>query len=125
MNHKTPVILAIGMAIAALGLFAWDQNASQPIAVAEGKLEDVPESLRQTYVPPQNIYLPKMMFLVVKDTDKPAISRCKNMTFRTVDSFSRQVNSNLVRADKKLYSLARIVYNECIDVVLVTYEEGI
>lgn len=133
MNHKLPLILAVGMAIAVVALYTWDSNfprvvwvdESEPVAVVEGELADVPESLRQTYTPPQNIYLPEMPFLIVRDIDKPAISRCKNMAYRTVDSFSRHVNSNLVRADKKLYTLARIVYGECIDVTLVTYREGI
>jgi len=99
---------------------------SQPVEVQQGAIEDVPESIRPTtYVPPENIYLPEMMFLVVKDTDKPGIARCKNMAYRTVDTFSRRVNSNLVRADKKLHTLASIIYDECVDVVLITYTDGI
>jgi hypothetical protein len=127
MNPKLPVILAVGMLIASVALFTWDRSMeSQPVSVQEGELADVPESLRPTtYAPPENIYLPEMMFLVVKDTDKPAISRCKNMSYRTVDAFSRQAHSVLVRKDKKLYTLARIVYSECIDVSLATYEDGI
>lgn len=127
MNNSTPFILAIAMASAALGLFAFDYNWNESIEIQdqETKLEDVPESLRQTYSPSRNIYLPEMMFLVVRDTDAPGISRCKNMAYRTVDSFSRRVNSNLVRADKKLKTLADIVYGECINVVLVTHREGI
>ncbi len=79
----------------------------------------------RTYTPPVNIYLPTMMFLVAKDIDSKGIMRCKNMAYRTVDSFSRRVNSNLVRADKKLDALARIVYNECIDVTIDAYKEGL
>lgn len=56
-----------------------------------------PAYAETTYTPPQNIYLPEMMFLVVKDTDSLGITRCKNMAYRTVDSFSRRANSNLVR----------------------------
>ncbi len=132
MNHKLPIILAVGMAIAVVALYTWDSNfprivwVDEGVQVAEGELSDVPESLRPTtYTPPRNIYLPEMLFLVVKDTDSVAISRCKNMAYRTVDTFSRRVNSNLVRADKKLSTLARIAYNECIDVSLATYRDGI
>lgn len=47
MNHKTPLILAVGMAIAALGLFAWDQNATTTdfaVPWLPSVSEDVPES---------------------------------------------------------------------------------
>lgn len=76
------------------------------------------EKANTTYTPPENIYLPDLMFLVVKDTDDPAIALCKNSAYRTVDEFSRAVNSGFVRKDKKLYTLARITYGECIDVSL-------
>lgn len=84
-----------------------------------------PANAETTYTPPQNIYLPEMMFLVVKDTDSLGITRCKNMAYRTVDSFSRRENSNLVRADKKLNTLARIIYNECIDVTIDAHRKGL
>lgn len=94
--------------------------------VQKSKMSAISEDIRPTtYTPPVNIYLPEMMFLVIKDTDSLTATRCKNMAYRTVDSFSRRVNGNLVRADKKLYTLAQITYNECIDVVLITYREGI
>ena len=132
MNHKLPIILAVGMAIAVVALYTWDSNfprivwADESVQVAEGELSDVPESLRPTtYTLPRNIYLPEMLFLVVKDTDSLSSSRCKNMAFRTVDTFSRQVNSNLVRSDKKLYTLARIAYSECIDITLATHRDGL
>jgi len=131
MNHKLPVILAFGMAIAVVALYTMDNDFPRvvwvdEVEVVEGNLSDVPESLRPTtYAPPRNIYLPEMLFLVVKDTDSLARSRCKNMAFRTVDGFSRQVNSNLVRADKKLATLARIALSECIDITLATHRDGI
>lgn len=94
--------------------------------VQESKVSAISEDTRSTtYIPPVNIYLPKMMFLVVKDIDGKSSARCKNMAYRTVDSFSRRVNSNLVRADEKLYTLARIVYDECIDITLDTFREGL
>jgi len=99
---------------------------SQPVEVQQGAIEDVPESLRPTtYTPPVNIYLPEMMFLVVDDTDSIPVKRCKNMAYRTVDKFSRQINSNLVRADKKLYYLAGIIKDQCMDVMIAQLKDEI
>ena len=47
MNHKTPLILAVGMAMAVAGLYAWDQNATTTIGAVTwlpSVSEDVPES---------------------------------------------------------------------------------
>lgn len=125
MNYKLPIILAVGMIIASVALYA-GAPYGRVVWAEEGKPEDVSESLRPTtYTPPTNIYLPEMMFLVVKDTDSLVIARCKNMTYRTVDAFSRRENSNLVRADKKLKTLAYIIKQECIDVSIDTHRKGL
>ena len=141
MNEKLPLILAIATAVLVSFLIAFNWNDAEPVDCSRGcTLAELPEELlpfayeimeaaekreAETYTAPRNIYLPTMMFLVVKDTDKPAIARCKNSAFRIVDSFSRQVHSNLVRADKKLITLARIAYSECIDIAIITHEEGL
>lgn len=106
------------------GRIVWAEDTNPKPAVEQTE-PVIPESLQSiTYTAPHNIYLPEMMFLVVKDTDSKEITRCKNMAYRTVDSFSRQENSNLVRADKKLRTLARIAYGECINVVIDIYRQG-
>ena len=128
MNEKLPLVLAIGLAgiVALLATFNWLDAEPVSVSVQVGELSEVPENLRPTtYTPPRNTYLPEMMFLVVKDNDRAVIARCKNMAYRTVDLFSRRENSNLVRADRKLRTLANIVYGECIDVALITHRKGL
>ncbi len=118
MNHKLPLILAITMAVAIVSLYLSDTyfEPAEPVEVRQGTMDEVPESLRQiTYTPPPNIYLPDLMFLRIDAGDSLAVEQCKNMTYRSVDDFSRQVNSNLVRADKKLRTLARITYDACLE----------
>ncbi len=126
MNQKLPLILAVAMALIAglLALFNW--NTPPPQFANTGEPAAVHESIRPTtYTPPVNTYLPVMMFLVVKDTDKPVFTRCKNMTYRVIDTYSRRENDDLVREDRRLKTLARLIYNECIDVALLTHLEGI
>ncbi len=113
MNHKLPVILAIAMAVAALSLYLSD-SYFEPVETVEA-VEAVEIQQARTYTPPPNIYLPDLMFLRIDAGDSLGVEQCKNMTYRTVDDFSRQVNSNLVRADKKLRTLARITYDACLE----------
>lgn len=132
MNTTLAYILAIGFAIAGTALFMYDSNTalfmhdsdtSQPVEVQEPipHRDEVPDSLR-TYTPPPNIYLPDLLFLRIDAGDGLGVTQCKNMTFRTVDDFSRRINSNLVRADKKLYTLARITYNACLELQIAMFK---
>lgn len=129
MNNKLLLILAVGMMIAAIGLWSWqhNNNNNQPIDITKTMLPAIADGtqIATTYTPPVNTYLPVMMFLVVKDTDKPVFTRCKNMTYRVVDTYSRRENDDLDREDRKLKTLARLIYSECIDVALLTHLEGI
>lgn len=126
MNDKLPLMLAVAMA--AVGLLAFVLTfEARPITIAEGELSPIADGtqIATTYTPPVNTYLPEMMFLVVKDTDKPVFTRCKNMAFRVIDTYSRRENDDLVREDRRLKTLARLIYSECIDVALLTHLEGI
>ena len=64
---------------------------------------------------PINVLLPKLEFLLIKDSDAAEIVNCKQLAYSVVTQFSNAASSVLVRHDKKLSSLGEITYNECLN----------
>ena len=63
---------------------------------------------------PTNIYMPKMEFETLSETDNAALQMCRQSANKIVYEFSLAASSILVRQDEKLRSLGHIAFAECL-----------